>query len=116
MLAVSAVGQVGASGMTMRQLFDEIDTDCGGTIDKEEMRDGLSRVGVKMTAPEFEVSASWWNAGGSLCGIGARFCQYPSCLCRYQPCRRASAGCQWLGEFSASVTPQVAATNSFTPL
>jgi Ca2+-binding EF-hand superfamily protein len=36
--------------LRMRALFDSIDVDRGGTIDKDEMRDGLKRLGKSKQA------------------------------------------------------------------
>jgi Ca2+-binding EF-hand superfamily protein len=44
----------------MSKLFDEFDTDGGGTLDRNEFKEGLQRIGVKLSGPEFE--ACWQYA------------------------------------------------------
>lgn len=44
----------------MSKLFDSFDTDGSGTLDRIEFKEGLTRIGVKLTGPEFE--ACWQYA------------------------------------------------------
>jgi len=44
----------------MGKLFLEFDTDGGGTVDRNEFKEGLARLGVKLSGPEFE--ACWQYA------------------------------------------------------
>jgi Ca2+-binding EF-hand superfamily protein len=53
-----AISSKGKAQMT--KLFLEFDTDGGGTVDRDEFREGLARLGVKLTGPEFE--ACWQYA------------------------------------------------------